>query len=1098
MSNLHIYLLSDFRFETTDGISIAVSQARQQALLTYLLLHRHAPQTRRHLAFLLWPDSSETQALTNLRKALTHLRQLTPSLAQAIYADHQVVQWRPAYPFTLDVAEFEAQLNQATVAEQAGATKAAIALWAAAVDRYAGPLIPSCYDDWIIAERERLHQLCLGALKRLVASYEQHQELTAAIHYAQQLLRLDPLQETMYLQLMRLQALQGDRAAALRTYHTCVTVLVRELGVEPVPETQLAYARLLKLTTGVVDQAPTRRHTAPRLIGRQAEWVQLQRLWRRASEQGTHFVCLWGEAGIGKTHLAEELLSWADQQGFTVARTRAYAGEGQLAYAPVLEWLRAEAVQSVRQRLAVVWLREVARLVPEILSEQPTVPAPDPMSEPWQRQRFWEALARALLAAAQPMLLVIDDLQWCDLETLEWLRYLLHFAPRARVLLCGTARPEEVDAAHPLQTLCRYLRTTEQLTEIELAPLTTEQTALLAAQVAQQPLDDHTQLALYQTTAGNPLFIVEMVRAGLDGDIARWEREESTPATRLHPHAPKPLPPKVQAVIGARLAQLSSTAHDLAYVAAVIGQDFTFELLRQASGYEEDAVVRGLDELWQRRIIYEHGAAAYDFSHDRIRDVAYTEISPIRQRQLHRQIAAVLEQQALSHRDTVSSTLAFHYEQAGLFEQAVQYYQQAAHIAQSRYAYKEAVFYLQKGLPLLRSLPPTRQAKEQELDLLLALGDILCEVKGYAAPEVGKIYSQALILCQQCGSQLQLCVIQNGLRLYHGNRSEWTLARKLAEDNLALAQEALDPGRVQTAHHGLGIVYLSIGMFGQALDQFEQSEKMPTLPPIQPHPNVIKGLNLISFVQSALCLWLLGYPEQARQRVQTVLTVNQTDFYPPAIVVNHYFCLMIDHLLRNSRTMVKLAEEALAIATKYNLGLFVAEATLHAGFARASQGEIAQGIAQICDGIAYYKTIDERMFVPYMMARLAEIYLQVGQPEDALAVLREAIAMTEQTGESFWYVELLRLSGNALRATGATVSDIESWYQHALQIARQQQAKSLELRAATSLARLWQQQGRIAEAYHLLAGIYGWFTEGFETADLIEAKALLAELVAAR
>lgn len=185
MSNLHIYLLSDFRLETADGISIAVSQARQQALLTYLLLHRHAPQARRHLAFLLWPDSSETQALTNLRKALTHLRQLAPPLAQAIYADHQVVQWRPAFPFTLDVADFEAQLNQATVAEQAGATKAAIALWAAAVDRYAGPLTPSCYDDWIMAERERLHQWCLGALERLVAGYEQPQELSAAIHYAQ-------------------------------------------------------------------------------------------------------------------------------------------------------------------------------------------------------------------------------------------------------------------------------------------------------------------------------------------------------------------------------------------------------------------------------------------------------------------------------------------------------------------------------------------------------------------------------------------------------------------------------------------------------------------------------------------------------------------------------------------------------------------------------------------------------------------------------------------------------------------------------------------------------------------------------------------------
>lgn len=649
--NRRIYLLGDFRLSLGDETPLTIQQTRHQALLTYLLLHRHAPQARRHLAFLLWPDSSEAQALTNLRKALTHLRQVAPILAQSLYADHQVVQWRPAIACTVDVAEFESKLNQATAAEQAGRSQDALRLWSAAVTHYTGPLTPSCYDDWIIAERERLHQLCLVALERLVAGYERQQEVAAAIGYAQQLLRLDPLQETAYVQLMRLQALLGDRAAALRTYHTCVTLLARELGVEPAPETQAVYARLLNLETSA--KTTPRPRSAQELVGRQAEWEQLQRAWRLATSQGAHFFCIWGEAGIGKTRLAEELLKWAGQQGFTVARTRAYAGEGQLAYAPVVEWLRAEPVRSARSRLAPVWLSEVARLAPEILSEQPTVPAPNPMTEPWQRQRLWEALARALLAAPQPMLLVIDDLQWCDMETLEWLRYLLHFAPQERLLIVGTARPEEVAEAHPLQTLCRHLRSSGQLTDLELGPLDDAQSALLATQVAPQPLDAQAQQALYRATAGNPLFLVEMARVG-----ANKERV-SLPPHQLY--TPIALPPKVQAVIQSRLAQLSSPARAVAHLAAVVGQDFTFDLLRQASDYHEDDLARGLDELWQRRIIREHGATTYDFSHDRIRDVAYSEISPIRRRQLHRQIAVALEQQFLGNLDTVSSALAFHY-----------------------------------------------------------------------------------------------------------------------------------------------------------------------------------------------------------------------------------------------------------------------------------------------------------------------------------------------------------------------------------------------------------------------------------------------------
>ena len=323
--------------------------------------------------------------------------------------------------------------------------------------------MPGCYSDWLLAERDRLAQAYGAALERLATLYEAQRDYPKAIGHAQALLRHDPLHEPAYAQLMRLHALNDDRAAALHTYHTCVTVLRRELDVAPGPATREIYERLLNASVQPSASPP---EAAIPLIGREAEWAQLQRAWRDARGR-PGLALIAGEVGIGKTRLAEALVEWVARQGIPVLAARGYAAGGELAYAPVAAWLRS----GPRPPLAAPWLRELGRLLPELLVEQPDLPPPEPLTEKWQRTRLFEALAHAVLTGRRALLLFLDDLQWCDRDTLDWLAYLLQ-ADAARngavqLLVVATLRQGEGDEA-ALASWVAGQRGAGRLTEIEL------------------------------------------------------------------------------------------------------------------------------------------------------------------------------------------------------------------------------------------------------------------------------------------------------------------------------------------------------------------------------------------------------------------------------------------------------------------------------------------------------------------------------------------------------------------------------------------------------------------------------------------------------
>jgi len=714
---LSVSLLGDFRITDNDTLVTGVDTPRLQSLLAYLLLHTGVPQSRAHVAFLFWPDSTEGQARTNLRHVLYRLRGAVPDPNAFLHADAKSLWWRPDDQFYTALAQAE----QASVGSDPSAARAPLEQ---AIALYRGELLPSCYDDWILPERERLREAYLGATEQLVQILEDQRQYRDAIRHARRLQGPEPLQEATTRRLMRLHALDGDRAGALRIYHECATVLERELGVQPSPATEAAYKRLLAPQRWPAPVSLT--SAASPLVGRDEEWRQLQDAWRSASAgRGSRMVVLRGEAGIGKTRLLEELLQWATRQGVSCANARCYAAEGQLAYAPVTAWLRAHALPPLED----VWLAEIARLLPELTEERPNLPRLGSLTEVWQRRRLFEALSRAVLGGSQPLMLTIDDFQWCDRETLEWLHFLLRFDDTARMLVVGAYRPEDVEADHTLVSLLHDLRQAEMVMELDLHPLDETSTRVLGENVAGRRLNPETAQFLYRETEGNPLFVVEKLRAGLPLGPRKLDTPAAGRPAQDRLTGDSAPPPQVQAVLKTRLDQVSASAREQAGLAATIGREFNYQLLVEASDGDEDRLVRELDELWRRRIVRERGADAYDFTHEKLREIAYNSLSGERRRLLHRRVAQALETLHAGSLGSVSYELATHYEHAGLPAQAVPYYLGAAEMAHQIYANEDAIELLQRGLTLLEAAGATTEGGElyskAAADLWERLGDVL-------------------------------------------------------------------------------------------------------------------------------------------------------------------------------------------------------------------------------------------------------------------------------------------------------------------------------------------------------------------------------------
>jgi TOMM system kinase/cyclase fusion protein len=841
------------------------------------------------------------------------------------------------------------------------------------------------------------------------------------------------------------------------------------------------------------------------LVGREPEVALLQERWAQVKDGLGQVVLLSGEAGIGKSRLVQVLqehVATEPQAWLTPCQCSPYHQHSALY--PWIDLLERVALhfdreESPQQKLRKlegflvqygVPLTEVVPLFAALLSlPLPADYAPLPLSPEQQKQHSLHALLTIMLriAAQQPVLFVMEDLQWVDPSTLELLSLLVDQGPTARILALWTFRP---DFSPPWTGRAHLTQVTLNRLPRRLATEMTGRVArgkALPAEVVEQ---------VVAKTDGVPLFVEELTKMVLESGLLQ-ERAEGYALTG--PLPPLAIPATLHDSLMARLDHLAAVK-PLAQLGATLGREFSYALLQAVSLWDEATIRLGLQQLVEAELLYQRGLppqATYVFKHALIQDVAYQSLLKSTRQQHHQRIAQVVETQFPEVVATQPEQLAYHYTEAGLAAQAIPYWQQAGKRALERSAHLEAIAHLTQGLALLQTRPDAPERLQQELDFQITLGPALMATKGYAAPEVEHAYARARELCRHIENTPQLFRVLWGLRLFYLLRAEFGTTRELGEQLLRLAQHVQDSALLLIAHSGMGDLWFHVGTLTAALPYLEQAVARYDL---QQHralaflySGVDPGVAARCFL--ALTLWFLGYPAQAGEHIHQALSLSQALSHPHSRVFTLFFTAWLHQWRQEGHATQEWAETVIALAAEQGFAYWATQGTILRGWALVAHGHEADGMTQMRQGLADRRATGTELARPYFLGLLAEAYGQEGQVGEGLAVLAEALTAVDHTGERLYEAELLRLTGALLlKQAVADEPQAEACFHQALTVARHQQAKSLELRAAVSLARLWQHQGKRTEARALLAPIYGWFTEGFDTADLQDAKSLLDAL----
>jgi DNA-binding SARP family transcriptional activator len=727
-----------------------------------------------------------------------------------------------------------------------------------------------------------------------------------------------------------------------------------------------------------------------------------------------------------------------------------------------------------------------------------------------QQTDLFEQYTRVLdtLAHRSPLVLVIDDLQWADLGSVSLLFHLGRQLAGNRILIVGAYRPEEVAVGrdgerHPLDPVVHELQR-------EYGDVTVNLDQAEGRDFVEAFLDSETnhlgtpfREKLYRQTRGHPLFTVELLRGMQErGDLIQDSEDRWVEGPALDWDT---LPARVEAASAERIGRLPQPLQAALRVASVEGEDFTAEVVARVLQTDERKLVHSLSTELHRKhrlvraLALQHlgsrRLSRYRFKHNLIQRYLYDDLDEVERGYLHEDVGNALERLYGAQAREIAVQLARHFEEAGIEEKAIHYLHQAGEKALQLSAYEEGIAQLTRGLALLMTMPDSPERAEHELTLQLALGIALAGTIGYAAPEVQEVYVKARDLSQRTGKTSQLCQALGELSKMYYVRAEHRKARDLAQEALSLARQSEDPLLAALCHFYLGFISFSLGEYTTARAHLDQTVSF--YDPQQHHHSFVllggsdAGLGALAY--DACCLWCLGFPDQALERSQEALSLARKINHPFSLAdALAYGGCVLNVMRRDAHALMDNAEMLMRLSDEKVVS-WLCTGMAYRGEATAMLGQVQEGISEMHEAMAAMDSTGIRCYLSGTLRSLAEAQARAGQPEEGLTTLAKALSLVEETDEHHWKTEIYRLRAELLLVQGLD-AEAEASLSKAIEVARGQQAKSWELRATTSLCRLLQDQGKQEEARRRLAEIYSWFTEGFDTPDLKEAKALLDEL----
>jgi class 3 adenylate cyclase/predicted ATPase len=839
------------------------------------------------------------------------------------------------------------------------------------------------------------------------------------------------------------------------------------------------------------------------LVGRESEIAMLLERWTEAKDGEGQVVLLAGDPGIGKSRITQALRERLANQPHTRLRYQCSPYYTNTAFYPVVDQLeraagfaRDDPPESRLDKLEALLTQgtenvtDVAPLFASLLSLPLERYAPLNMSPQRQKEKTVEAMVEqtAGLARRNPVLMIFEDVHWIDPTSLGVIGTMVDRLQGSAVLLMITFRP---DFKSPWSGY-------NHVTLHSLNRLSRRQGIQMVANVTGgKALPEDVLDQIISRTDGVPLFVEELTKTILEAGL--FEGEHSGGVRE----AIAMIPATLQDSLMARLDRLGR-GKEIAQIGACIGREFNYPLIAAVVPEGYSGLDDALSQLIDAELMYRRGNppdATYSFKHALVQDTAYQSLLKSRRRSFHGRIANALQEQFGDIVEAEPELLAHHYTEARLGELAIPYWQRAGERAVQRSANVEAIGHFTKALDVLETVPESPERNEQELRVQVALAVPLAATTGFASAGMEQVYTRARELCEQVGETSQLFPVLYGLWDFYLVRAEYKAAHKEAQQLLTSVQRAKDSGVILEAYRATGATLYYLGDFVSAREHIEAAMALYDPQKHRAHVALYRqepGVACLSY--DAWTLWCLGYPDQALEKMQQANILARESLHPFSLAWALNFAGRLYEFRREGQEAQERAEAVIALASEKGFAYWLAWGTVMQGWALTAQGQSEKGIAQLRKGIAAIRATGTKIARSQDLGLLAGAQCLLGQADDGLATVAEALAFVEQNEECYYEAELYRLKGiltlqsQATGRTSKTEEEVEACFQKAIEIARRQCARSWELRAITSLARLWRQQGKQTEAHQLLSEIYNWFTEGFDTTDLQEAKALLEEL----